>query len=608
MPRSGTPLLAVARSIYGKAYRSIKRASNGKEQGAALYCSLARAESPHVLPGVLNINHIAIKGSRVRKIDSLLFTFLSLLPGLILAADQPQWGQPWSRNMVSGEKNLPDTFDIATGMNIKWTAALGTESYSTPIVANGRVYIGTNNAVPRDTKHIGDRGVLMCLDEKTGALLWQLVVPKRWEDPYFDWPKTGICSTATVENDRVYIVDNRGEVLCLDALGMSNGNDGPFKDEAAHMTAAHPDSKPPKAGAEIKPEPLAPPADGKLLEVGPLDADILWICDLVTTAGIWPHDAAHSSILIYGDYLYLNTGTGVDNTHRRIRTPDAPSLVVVDKKTGRLLARDNEHIAPNIFHNTWSSPAMGVVNGKPLIFFAGGNGIVYGFEPLSPAPSSNGGEGLGVRGGEVATLKKVFQFDFDPDGPKEDVHRFTTNHQEGPSNIYGMPVFANNRLYVAGGGDVFWGKNQSWLKCIDVGAAALLPPLNGGAPPSNGTAISLSPTWSCPLGKHTLSTPAIQDGLAYVTDSDGTLHCIDEKSGSIVWQHKMNGQFWASPMVADGKVYAGTRKGQFCILAAGREKKVLCTTDVDAPVSATTTIANGTLYIATMKQLFAIKK
>jgi len=50
----------------------------------------------------------------------------------------------------------------------------------------------------------------------------------------------------------------------------------------------------------------------------------------------WSHDGAHSSILIRGDHLYLNTGTGVDNTHRKIRTPDAPSLVVLDKHTGKL--------------------------------------------------------------------------------------------------------------------------------------------------------------------------------------------------------------------------------------------------------------------------------
>src|SRR5207247_361811 len=168
--------------------------------------------------------------------------FCCLVPALACfqtrAADHAQWGEAWSRNMVSKEKGLPESFDPSTGKHIKWAVRLGTQTHSTPVVAGGRVYIGTNNENPRDPKHQGDRGVLMCFDEKGGAFLWQLVVPKREEDTYFDWPKTGISSPATVEGDRVYLVSNRGEVMCLDTHGMANGNDGPFQDEGAHMTAA----------------------------------------------------------------------------------------------------------------------------------------------------------------------------------------------------------------------------------------------------------------------------------------------------------------------------------------------------------------------------------
>src|SRR5688500_11090793 len=89
-------------------------------------------------------------------------------------ADQAQWGAAWSRNMVSSERRLPASFDANTGAQIKWVAKLGSESHSTPIVAGGRVFIGTNNGEPRDRKHEGDRGVLMCCDEKEGKLLWQL--------------------------------------------------------------------------------------------------------------------------------------------------------------------------------------------------------------------------------------------------------------------------------------------------------------------------------------------------------------------------------------------------------------------------------------------------
>ena len=472
--------------------------------------------------------------------------------------------------MVSGETGLPDSFDPKTGRNIKWSADLGTETHSTPVVSGGRVYLGTNNGQPRDAKHEGDRGVLMCFDEKTGRFLWQLVVPKRDEDIYFDWPKSGIASPATVEGDRVYLVSNRGEVMCLDAQGMANGNDGPFRDEGAHMTPHTLKTNAESAARELTP--------------GPLDADILWLFDLTSGAGIWSHDAAHTSILIHGDHLYLNTGTGVDNTHKKIRTPDAPSLVVLDKHTGRLLARDRENIAPNIFHSTWSAPSLGEVNGHPLIFFAAGNGIVYAFEPLAPGTARN----------EVATLKKVWQFDFDPGAPKTNVHQYNSNRRESPSNFYGMPVFVQNRLYVAGGGDIWWGKNEAWLKCIDA--------TRTGDITTNGL------VWSCPLQKHVLGTPAVWDGLVFIADCGRTFHCLEAETGKPCWTHEIAGDAWASPLVADHKVYLGTRSGAFYVFAASKEKRLLSATELGQPVSSTVAAANGVLYVATMNRLYAVQK
>ena len=477
------------------------------------------------------------------------------------AGDQPQWGERGSRNMISRERHLPDTFDPTSGVNIKWIIPLGTETHTTPVVSDGRVYIGTNNGNERDPKHRGDRGVLMCVDEKGGQLLWQLVVPKREEDPYLDWPNTGIASAATVDKDRVYIVSNRGEVICLDARGMANGNGGPFGQEGAHMTQ--------KGTAQLEP--------------GALDADILWIYDMVSEAGIWTHDGAHSSILVDGPYLYVNTGTGVDNTHRKVRTPDAPSLIVLDKTTGRLVARDREGIAPHIFHCTWSSPSIGDLSGRKVIFFAGGNGIVYAFDPV---PS------LGPKAGSNGALKKLWQYDFDPAGPKEDVHRFTSNRREGPSNIYGMPVYKNGRLYVAGGGDLWWGKNEAFLKCVSA--------------VGTGDVTTTATIWTYPLEKHCLSTPAIHDGMVFMADSGKRVHCVDAATGKPFWSHEAKGDFWASPMVADGKVYIGSRRGDFLILEASRKKRLLASIELGSPISGSATPANGVVYVATMTQLYAV--
>ncbi|MBM4016997.1 MAG: pyrrolo-quinoline quinone [Planctomycetes bacterium] len=483
-------------------------------------------------------------------------------PAAAPAADQPQWGRRFTRNMVSEEKGLPESFDPATGRNIKWKVRLGTETHSSPIVAGGRAFIGTNNNVPRDPRHQGDRGVLMCLDEKDGRLVWQLVVPKLGGDPYLDWPGAGICSPPTVEGDRVYCVSNRGEVMCLDIRGMADGNGGPYKDEGAHMA----------------------PRGSRPMEPGPLDADILWLYDLVSGVGIRQHDSAHSSVLLHGQFLYVNTSNGLNSKHQGVERPEAPSLVVLDKATGRLVAHDDERIGPRIFHSTWSSPALGEIGGRPVVFFGGGDGVCYGFEALGAVPPE----------GQVARLKRVWRFDGDPSAPKEDVHRFITNRRESPSNIKSMLVFHEGRIYVTLGGDIWWGKNEAWLKCADA------------ARPGDVTASGQR--WSYPVNRHCVSTPSVHEGLAFVADCGRTVHCVDADTGSPCWTHDTGGEMWGSTLVADGKVYVGTRKGELCVFAAAKEKRVLATVPLGSPMNATPTAANGVLYIATMQHLYAVQQ
>src|SRR5262245_16100712 len=60
--------------------------------------------------------------------------------------DSPQLGKSHYRNNVSDAKNIPTEWDVATGKNIKWSAKLGSQTYSSPVVANGKLFVGTNNA------------------------------------------------------------------------------------------------------------------------------------------------------------------------------------------------------------------------------------------------------------------------------------------------------------------------------------------------------------------------------------------------------------------------------------------------------------------------------
>jgi len=497
----------------------------------------------------------------------LILLFALYCAPVLNAADVRQWGECYTRNQISPETNLPDSFDPKTGKNIKWIVPMGTETYATPTIADGRIYIGTNNAKPRDPRHKGDRGIMYCLDENNGRLIWQLVVPKLVPlsgppDPYLDWPRGGIVSPPTLDGRRIYADTNRSEIVCLDFHGMTNGNDGPYLDEARHMA----------------------PHDQPPVEPSRLDADILWLFDKPSQAGIYPHDASHSSILLHGRFLYINSSNGVDNTHRRIRKPDGPSLIVLDKQTGRLVARDYEGIGPRIFHSTWSSPALGEINGQTLIFFGGGDGVVYAFQALTEMPPD----------GTVQKLKRVWKFDCDPDGPKENVQQYLRNRKVSPSNIKGMPVFYKNRIYVAAGGDIWWGKNKAWLKCIDAA--------------QTGDITKTGEIFSYELSRHCCSTPSIYNGLVFISDCGGLIHCLDAETGKGYWTHDAGGDMWASTLVADEKVYVGTRRKVFWILQAAKTKKILHSIKLDSPISATPVAANGALYVATDKTLYALQK
>ena len=105
-----------------------------------------------------------------------------------------------------------------------------------------------------------------------------------------------------------------------------------------------------------------------------------------------------------------------------------------------------------------------------------------------------------------------------------------------------------------------------------------------------------------------MSTPAIYRGLAFIGDVGHTFHCVDAQTGQACWTHEIKGETWASPLVADGKVYFGTRSGAFYVFAASREKKLLSTIDLGRPVSSTATAANGVLYVATMSHLYAARQ
>lgn len=510
----------------------------------------------------------------IRRFTLVSALLVGAVPVVVRAADWPMWGNSPSRNMTSPETNLPDSFDVgklkpnseeidpATTKGVRWVAKLGSQAYGNPTVSGGKVFIGTNNESPRDPRFKGDRSNLYCLDEKTGELLWQLSVPKLGTGKISDWEYLGICSSPAVDGDRVYVVTNRNEVLCLDVNGQANGNDGPFKDEGQYLAGP---GKPP-------------------VEVTPKDGDIIWRFNMREELGIFPHNISASSPLVVGDKVLVATSNGVDWTHTTIPNPRAPAMVMLDKKTGKLLGEEALGVSSRTMHSNWSSPTYGNVNGQDMFIFGAGDGFCYGFAGEPEKDPS--GDGL---------LKELWRYDCDPPEYRtKNGKPLKYATPDGPSEVIATPVFYKNRVYVPIGQDPEHGEGLGNFSCIDATKKGNLNP--------SGT------IWSYNKIARSLSTPSIVDGLVYIADFSGFVHCLDAETGKPYWVYDTKSHIWGSTVVADGKVYFGTEDGDFVILQAGKTLKELKKIDVRSPLYSTPVIANGTIFVTTPTHLFAIQK
>jgi outer membrane protein assembly factor BamB len=442
----------------------------------------------------------------------------------------PLWGGTPDRNMVSDAKGLPTRWDVASKKNVRWVASLGSQSYGNPVVSGGKVFVGTNNEAPRNPKDVGDRGVLMAFNEKDGAFLWQNTSEKLAAGRVNDWPHQGVCSSPLVEGDRLYYVTNRGEVLALDTEGFRDGeNDGPFKDE-------------------------------KL--TGPENADIVWRFDMMEEVGSLPHNMSNASPVSFGDLIYVGTSNGQDESHVHIPSPRAPSIIALDKKTGKLVWEDNS-VEDRILHGQWASIMVAKLGGVDQAVHPQGDGWVRGYE--------------------ATTGKKLWEFDTNP---KDSVWPKTRNE------TIATPVVYDGLVYVANGQDPEHGEGVGHLYAID--------------PTKRGDITETGRVWHYDKIRRSISTVAVKDGVVYAADFSGFLHALDAKTGHVYWVHDMLGAVWGSPLVADGKIYLGDEDGDVVVLAEGKEKKVLAEMNMGSSVYATPVVAHGTMFLMSRNQLFAV--
>ena len=507
--------------------------------------------------------------------------------------DWPQWGGSPHRNNTPEGKSIPHKWDLKTGENVLWAMPLGSQTYGNPVVANGKVFVGTNNThgyLKRYPKTV-DLGCLLAFEEKTGKFLWQSSSQKLPSGRVNDWPLMGICSTVFCDGDRLWYNTSRGEVLCLDVEGFLDGeNDGPFKAEA-------------NANKD--------------------EADIVWRYDLMGALGVFQHNMCSCSLTCVGDYCFVITGNGVDDEHLTIPAPNAASFACLDKNTGKLLWSDKSP-GLNILHGQWSSPCVFEVGGQAQVVMGGGDGWLYSFDPA--------GDG---KGGP----KLLWKFD---GNPKESNYslggRSTRNH------IVGTPVFYDGHVYAGVGEDPEHGEGVGHFYCIDptkrgdislelaMGANGKeIPPRRlqcvdtkkGEKAVPNPKAGAVWHFDSVDRNKNgkfefeetmhrTIGSAAIKDDLLFIADFAGLIHCLDAKQTEngkpvVYWTHDMFAATWGSVLIVDGKVFVGDEDGDITVFELSQKMKILAQNNMINSIYSTPIVANDTLFISNKSTLFAIK-
>ena len=468
--------------------------------------------------------------TRARRSAPLL-QIIALLAIVSVAAEQdwPMWGGTANRNMVSAAGPLPASWDVQAKTNIKWKVGLGYTSYGNPVVAGGKIFVGTNNVRPR-TAITGDKGVLMCFRESDGAFLWQAVSDKLESGQDNDWPEQGVCSSPAVEGTRLYYVTNRGELVCLDTEGFADGrNDGPFQNET---------------------------------HTGPTDADIIWKLDMVKDLGVYPHNMSNSSPLVWEDLVFVETSNGRDGDHEKVPSPKAPSFLAVNKATGKVVWQDGSP-GEDILHGQWSSPSLAIVDGAAQVIFPGGDGWLYAFN--------------------ARTGEKLWWFNLNP---KDAVWPKTKN------DAVATPVHHDGKVFMSVGQDPDSGEGIGHMYAIDPGkrgditetgrvwqydkirrsisTAAVADGLVYNADFSGFLhcvdAATGAPQWIYDALAAVWGSPLVADGKVYLGDEDGDVVVL--KAGRTLTklaEINMGNAIHSTPVAANGALYIMTSSDLYAI-------------------------------------------
>ncbi|MFP6596801.1 MAG: hypothetical protein VCC01_05030, partial [Candidatus Hydrogenedentota bacterium] len=108
-----------------------------------------------------------------------------------------------------------------------------------------------------------------------------------------------------------------------------------------------------------------------------------------------------------------------------------------------------------------------------------------------------------------------------------------------------------------------------------------------------------------------ITTPVLYRNIIFFVDQKGYLNSIDAANGEPLKRERipgLRGQFYASLVAGDGKIYVAGLTGKVAVLSAEADWQVISVNDLDDRISATPALSNGHLYIRTKNSLYCFGK
>jgi outer membrane protein assembly factor BamB len=142
---------------------------------------------------------------------------------------------------------------------------------------------------------------------------------------------------------------------------------------------------------------------------------------------------------------------------------------------------------------------------------------------------------------------------------------------------------------------------------VFIGTGYTTPKIMAIRPDGVGDVTATHVAWEMTRGApHTPSLLLVDDELYAVSDR-GVASCLDARSGDIRWQERVGGNYSASPIYADGRIYLQSEEGLGVVLKAGPRFERLAENQLNDRTLASYAVDDGVIFIRGEESLYRIE-